>query len=120
MQPAKADALSYLEGSSAAPQRYARVVIQFGATLEPYIQEYQVGPLPVANGTTTVVPLDSIYNKGKGYIRIYDQDAAAIQAFTYAVSTNISDLTQTLLNGVSHFLQVSAVLTSFSRRPWEL
>ena len=100
LQPKKSEALSYLNSGSAAPQRYARVVVQFGASLEPYIQEFQVGPLPVANGSTTLAPLDSIYNKGKGYIRVYDQDAAAIQAYTYSISTSVADLTQSLLNGV--------------------
>lgn len=101
MQPNKSDALSYLDSSAAAPVRYARAVIQFGATLEPYIQEYQVGPLPVLNGSTAVSSLDSIYNKGKGYIRIYNQDAVALVAFLYQISIGIADITQSLLNGVS-------------------
>ena len=101
MQPNKSDALSYLNSGAAAPVRYARAVIQFGATLEPYIQEYQVGPLPVVNGSTTLASLDSIYNKGKGYIRVYDQDSVALVAFSYQISTGIADITQSLLNGVS-------------------
>ena len=103
LQPKKSDALAYLDRGAAAPARYARVVVQFGATLEPYIQEYQVGPLPVVNGSTTLTQLNSIYNKGKGYIRIYDQDALALSDFGYQVSTSIADITQLLLNGVSCF-----------------
>lgn len=76
-------------------------MVRFGATPEPYIQEYQVGPLPVANGSTTLNTLDAIYNKGKGYIRIYDQDSAALLAFSYQISTGVADITQSLLNGVS-------------------
>ena len=93
----------YLDSSAAAPVRYARAVIQFGATMEPYIQEYQVGPLPVINGSTTLTSLDSIYNKGKGYIRVYDQDSVALIKFSYQISTGIADITQSLLNGVSRF-----------------
>ncbi len=117
MQPKKSDALSYFDSGAAAPDRYARVVIQFGATLEPYIQEYQVGPLPVVNGSTTLAPLDSIYNKGKGYIRVYDQDAAALLAFTYQISASIADITQPLLNGVSQLPHVSIALIFLVRRP---
>ena len=100
MQPKKADALSYLDLGSAAPNRYARVVIRFGATLEPYIQEYQVGPLPISNGTTHLAPLDSIYNKGKGYVRLYDVDTEALAVFGAGVGARVADITKLLLNGV--------------------
>ena len=68
---------------------------------EPYIQEYQVGPLPVNNGTTKLAELNEIYNSGKGYIRVYDQDTAAILAFTYTETASVADLTQKLINCVS-------------------
>ena len=101
LQPNKSDAISYLNSRSAAPKRYARAVIQFGAVMEPYIQEYQVGPLPATNGTTTVAPLDYIYNKGKGYQRVYDADQDALAVFTYTIGAGVADITQPLLNGVS-------------------
>ena len=101
LQPNKSDALSYLDANSAAPERHARAVVRFGATLEPYIQEYQVGPLPVANGSTVLAPLDHIYNKGKGYQRIYDLDNVELAVFNYGIGTSIADVTQRLLNGVS-------------------
>lgn len=101
LQPNKSDALAYLDAGSAAPDRYARTVIRFGATLEPYVQEYQVGPLPVVNGSTSLAPLDYIYNKGRGYQRLYDADAAALAAFTSEVGASIVDITKSLLNGVS-------------------
>ena len=105
LRPNKSDALSYLDSRSPAPDRYARVVILFGATLEPYIQEYQVGPLPVNNGSTTLSTLDFIYNKGKGYQRVYDADKMALAAFNYQIGASVADITQSLLNGVSQFLQ---------------
>lgn len=109
LQPNKSDALSYLDSGSAAPDRYARAVIRFGATLEPYIQEYQVGPLPVANAT--LAPLNFIYNKGRGYQRLYDADLEALAAFTYGVGASVADITQPLLNGVSRYSHISAWLT---------
>lgn len=99
LQPSKTDALSYLSSDAPAPDRYARIVIRFGATLLPYIQEFQVGPLPVA--TAKLAPLDSIYNKGRGYQRIYDVDKEALAAFTYGIGASVADITQPLLNGVS-------------------
>ncbi|KAL8775892.1 MAG: hypothetical protein Q9194_003537 [Teloschistes cf. exilis] len=86
LQPNKSDALSYLDSDTQAPVRNARALIRFGATLEPYLQEYLVGPLPVAAGKTTVAPLDYIFNK----------------AFAYGyASTNLSDISQQLLNGTA-------------------
>jgi len=41
----KAAALAYLDGSSARPDRYAKVNIAFGSLEEPYFAEYKVGPL---------------------------------------------------------------------------
>lgn len=120
LQPKKADALSYLDSGAAAPVRYARAVVQFGATSEPYIQEFQVGPLPVANGTTTLAPLNAIYNKGKGYQRIYNIDALQIAAFTYQIATGVADLTQLLLNGVSQFLHAVYTVLTLMRRLLEL
>ncbi|KAI4252160.1 MAG: hypothetical protein LQ352_004444, partial [Teloschistes flavicans] len=102
LQPNKSDALSYLDSGSQAPVRHARALIRFGATLEPYLQEYLVGPLPVAAGKTTVAPLDSIFNKGRGYQRLYNVDTEALTAFSYGyTSTNISDISQQLLNGTA-------------------
>ena len=101
LRPNKSDAIAYLDSGAAAPARYARAIVQFGATPEPYIQEYVVGPLPVANGTTTFAKLDHIYNKGKGYQRIYDSDIPALLAFVASVGAKVADITQLLFNGVS-------------------
>ena len=61
--PPKADVLRYL--SSLRPQdvpaRFARVTIHHGATMEPVIRDYLVGPLPVAP-TAEMRPLTEIYH----------------------------------------------------------
>ncbi|KAL8639331.1 MAG: hypothetical protein Q9228_003623 [Teloschistes exilis] len=102
LQPNKSDALSYLDSDTQAPVRNARALIRFGATLEPYLQEYLVGPLPVAAGKTTVAPLDYIFNKGRGYQRLYNVDTDTLTAFAYGyASTNLSDISQQLLNGTA-------------------
>ena len=91
-------------------------MLRFGATLEPNIQEFQVGPLPVANGSTTVAPLNYPYNKGRGYQRIYNLDTEALTVFTYTIGASIADLTQLLINGVSQLLLVSLLLNSLVRQ----
>lgn len=96
----KTDALAYLDSRSKAPIRYARVIIQFGATNEPYIEEFQVGPLPAGKGTA-IVPLNYLYNNGEGKQRRYDNDIEALVAFTYQIGTSVGDVTERLLNGVS-------------------
>lgn len=47
--PNKTDAVSYLDANGSIPLRWATASIMFGATEEPYIQEFQVGPLPITN-----------------------------------------------------------------------
>ena len=48
-----------------------------------------------------MAPLDYIYNKGKGYQRIYNLDQDELIAFIYGIGASIADITQRLLNGVS-------------------
>ena len=115
LQPNKSDALAYLTESSPAPDRYARVQIRFGATLEPYIQEYQIGPLPASNGSTTVAPLNYIYNKGRGYQRIYGSDEEDLAVFSYEVGAKVADITQLLLNGVSSSAACNACANLFDQ-----
>lgn len=102
LQPNKSDALAYFDSGSKEPARYARALIVVGATDEPYLREYQVGPLPVKDGFTQVFPLDYPFNKDKGgYQRIYNLDLLAIAQFNFQVGANVTDITQDLLNGVS-------------------
>ena len=76
-------------------------MVRFGASLEPSIQEYQVGPLPVVNGTTRLALLDNIYTNGRGYTRLYDVDSTAIAAFAVGIGASVADITLRLFNGVS-------------------
>ena len=101
LQPNKSDALPYLDSYAPAPARYAKATLQFGATAEPYIQEYMVGPLPVVAGKTSYAELSYIYTSGSGRSRVYNADAASVQAFNLKVGAGIADITRDLLNGVS-------------------
>lgn len=100
LQPNKSDALPYLNSEGPAPERYAKGTIQFQATEEPYIQEWMVGPLPISD-STTLQPLNYLYNKGTGTQRVYDADDDALDDFMNKIGASIADITLALWNGVS-------------------
>ena len=100
LQPNKSDALPYLNGEGPKPLRYSAATIQFQATLEPYLQEYIIGPLPVSN-QTTVQPLNYPFNKGVGRQRIYNADAGAYGDFLANISASVEDILMQMFNGVS-------------------
>lgn len=100
LQPNKTDALIYLEGNGPAPTRYARATLQFNSQVQPYIQEYMVGPLPVQEGSTQYEELNYIFTSGRGRTNVYNADSEAIAAFNLEVGADIQDITKKLLNGV--------------------
>ncbi|EEU33975.1 uncharacterized protein NECHADRAFT_94780 [Fusarium vanettenii 77-13-4] len=101
LQPNKTDALSYLEGRGPVPARYARATLQFNSQLQPYIQEYMVGPLPVKKGSTRYEELNYMFTSGRGRINVYNADGDAIAAFNLKVGAEIQDITKRLLNGTA-------------------
>jgi primary-amine oxidase len=101
LQPNKTDALAYLERHGPAPVRYARATLQFNSKVQPYIQEYMVGPLPVEKGLTHHEELNYMFTSGRGRINVYNTDGEAIAAFNLKIGTEIKDITKQLLNGVS-------------------
>ncbi|KAM0548794.1 hypothetical protein ACHAPJ_009791 [Fusarium lateritium] len=101
LQPNKTDALAYLEGNSSAPARYARATLQFNSQLQPYIQEYMVGPLPIQKGVTKCEELNYMFTSGRGRIKVYNADTDAIAAFNLKVGTDIKNITKQLLNGTA-------------------
>jgi len=60
--PNKSDTLRYLDEDNEFPPRFARVTIHHGAEVTPVIKDYLVGPLPVSELSTTMVPLTDIYH----------------------------------------------------------
>ncbi|KAL1876689.1 hypothetical protein Plec18167_005097 [Paecilomyces lecythidis] len=100
LQPNKSDALPYLNSEGPTPERYAKATIQFQATEEPYIQEWMVGPLPISD-TSTLQPLNYLYNKGTGTQRVYDADDDALDDFMNKIGASIADITLALWNGTA-------------------
>ena len=62
LPPPKDLALAWLNGTGPMPERYARIVLHFGGRVEPVVEVYKVGPLPLSPAST-LVPLRDIYHR---------------------------------------------------------
>lgn len=95
MPPNKTDAVNYLDSNGTAPARYAHVIIDHRATLEPYYQDVLVGPLPLQNGTTKFEALTYPYTrKTKGQVRNLEADLDSLYSeWMYKVTSSILDIT---------------------------
>lgn len=99
--PNKSDILPLLSGDNGSPARHALVGVMFGATEEPYMQEFTVGPLPVTN-STTLQPFTFWNNDGgDGKFRVWNPDSEAYATFNQARLKEAEDITKLLWNLVS-------------------
>ncbi|KAI5363237.1 putative copper amine oxidase [Septoria linicola] len=103
MQPNKTDALNYIDSSGAVPARYAHVVLDKRATLEPTYSDILVGPLPVQNGTTTWQPLEYTHTrKTGGSVRNLDASHDSYHTWITNITGTISDITLDLWGGFAN------------------
>ncbi|KAL8276662.1 hypothetical protein RQP46_010930 [Phenoliferia psychrophenolica] len=72
----------------------------FGATEEPYLEDFLIGPLPVSN-LTTWAPDDWSTTKGTSKIRNYDTDPDLTSAFWYQQAALADDIIVDLLGANS-------------------
>lgn len=96
--PNKTDTLDYIDGRTAAPPtRYARVVVDIRATENPYIQDLQVGPLPISS-KTTVEPLKLFSTKPGPAPKTKNPHADEMTRFLFLSSamSRISDITESM------------------------
>ncbi|KAK4494552.1 hypothetical protein PRZ48_013908 [Zasmidium cellare] len=99
-QPNKSDVLAYIDNGGAPPARYAHVILDIRATLDPTYTDILVGPLPIQNGTTTWQPLEYPYTrKTGGSVRNLDADYDTMTAFIMNITSSISDITMNLWGG---------------------
>ncbi|KAH9915164.1 copper amine oxidase [Epithele typhae] len=98
--PNKTAVLPYLSGNGSKPDRYAKAIIWFGASEEPWLQEFQVGPLPISN-TSTYTSLDWATTKGKAVQRNYNADEDLQYEFFTNVSATVQDILTDLINGTA-------------------
>jgi primary-amine oxidase len=96
--PNKTDAVSYFAGSADIPKRWAIASISFGATEEPYIQEWVVGPLPL-NDQAIFYPDTFGTHTDEAKIRIYDMDDSS--GFVYEKAMEMDDILRDLLKSKS-------------------
>ncbi|KID70865.1 Copper amine oxidase, partial [Metarhizium hybridum] len=92
LAPNKSDTLPFLNNKTTTPPpRCARAALMFGATPSPYLQDYVIGPLPVANNTQ-VQPLQFLYNKGK--VAVDFADRSAVDHYVKDVGMSVADITK--------------------------
>ena len=93
--PNKTDAITYLNGQGQAPPRYALASLSFGATTEPYVQDWVVGPLPISD-QTTFYPDEFGTRNPEAKIRIHDMDSTYywLQDQVLPMTDIINDLLQ--------------------------
>lgn len=103
MVPNKTEVLPYLDGNASAPTRWAHVVLDERATLDPVYQDILVGPLPVTNGSTFWQPLEYPYTrKTDGKIRNLDADSDTLYSeWLLKIGASIKDITLDLWGGTA-------------------
>lgn len=99
--PNKTDVISYIDGNSSAPERWAHAVLDLRSTDQPTYTDILVGPLPIDNVTTTWTPLEYPHTRKGGSIRNLDADYDALAVFLWNISATVSDITLDLWNGTS-------------------
>ncbi|WWC90478.1 uncharacterized protein L201_005414 [Kwoniella dendrophila CBS 6074] len=73
LPPNKTDALNYFDGDGDKPERWAIASLLFGATEEPYAQDWVVGPIPTTENST-YYPYTFGTHAHEAKIRSYDMD----------------------------------------------
>ena len=101
MPPNKTDVLPFLTNNCNTVVRYAQAILMFGATEEPYIREYKIGPLPLTSNST-VQPYTFRSNRGgDGRVGVFNPDTDAYVAFDKRTMADAEDVTKFLWNLVS-------------------
>lgn len=96
LQPNKTEVPPFLDDTSPAPQRWARVAIIQGGFVHARYANYMVGPLPV-DGKTRILPLEYCYNSGRNSIKIPLMSLVTLGDRGQLAAVNISDITEDLL-----------------------
>lgn len=96
LKPNKTAAVPYLYEDGPEPERWAKAAISQTFDGEPYMVYYMVGPLPITS-SSSVQPLEYVFNSGSNKIKNPVQDFVAISQFGFQVAENISDITQELI-----------------------
>ncbi|TFK22683.1 copper amine oxidase [Coprinopsis marcescibilis] len=111
IMPNKTEAVSFVDGNGAAPDRYARVAVSFGATEEPYYEDFIVGPLPISE-KTAVEPLTYYYNKGTSKQFNFRHDNSVRNVWKKQICEDMQDITLDLLGSYINTTSATSALQS--------
>jgi primary-amine oxidase len=92
----------HIDSGASSPARYAHVIIDNRATVDPYFQDLLVGPLPLNNATATYEPLEYPYTrKTDGKVRNLgaDDDDTLYSEWLYVIAAEVADITIDLWGG---------------------
>jgi primary-amine oxidase len=98
--PNKTDALHYLDSNEVVPPRYARLIVNHGATQQAAIMEYSIGPLPTSQ-KTKIEPLIWPYNSGRNYVKNPLPHYEEIINWFADLGHEVSDIVKDLLGEVN-------------------
>ena len=98
--PNKTDALRYLDSKAAVPPRYARVIVNHGATEQAGLMEYSVGPLPTSQ-ETKIEPLIWPYNSGRNHVKNPLPNYEDVIRWFATLGHEVSDIVKDLLGEVN-------------------
>lgn len=99
LHPNKTDAVRYLDGDAPPPPRYARIIINEGATDHAGLLEYSVGPLPPTQ-QTSIEPLFWPYNSGRNRVGNPLPNYEDIVRWFASLGNEVSDIVDDLLGEV--------------------
>jgi primary-amine oxidase len=99
LAPSKKDTVPFLDGDGAVPLRFARVVVNQGASPEPMICEYQVGPLPITEASS-MTPLINGHTNGEHCVPNPLPGQDAMQDWFQDASLDMQDVLANLLGDV--------------------
>lgn len=102
LEPNKTEVLQLLSGCGRAPARYAKATIMFGATEEPYLQDFMIGPVPITNASTVQPYSFRSTRGGDSKVRVFNPDMDAYANFNQRVLVEAADVTKFLWNLVGN------------------
>jgi primary-amine oxidase len=118
LHPNKTDALRYFDSDDAVPPRYARLIINQGATEQAGLLEYSIGPLPPSQ-ETKIEPLIWPYNSGRNFVKNplpnYEDIVRWFAALGNEVTDVIDDLLGEVLYGIHKDESKTNLLSDHSR-----
>jgi primary-amine oxidase len=99
LAPFKKDTVPFLDGDGVEPPRFARVVVNQGASQQPLICEYQVGPLPITEASN-MLPLTNGHTNGEHCVPNPLPGMDHMQTWFQDASLGMQDVLATLLGDV--------------------